>query len=265
MTAHSKNVEERAFGAKCLVAAALPYRDPKPEQLVNGAWVRQNGDYTLWVQGGPLGLPYGTYPRIFVIWLTSEAVRTGNKRIVTGGSFSEFCRKLNIDRSRGKNGAGRRMVEQAERLLSSRVGIESTRNEITNKQQLCFSDEHNLFRSGSMFESEIVLTDKFFKEITEHCIPIDLRAVSALRESAFALDIYQWLAYRMFSLRRQAHPTWQQLNAQFGASFERIIDFRKAFLRTLPSVLQQYPGARVVQTDSGLRLLPSPTVVPRLE
>ena len=117
-------VEDLVFGAKCLVSASLPYRKPLPDQLVDGAWIRKNGDYTLWIQGAPtLGLPYGAYPRLFVIWLTSEAIRTGSRHISTGRSFAEFCRKLHVDSSRGKKGAGKRMTEQAERLLASRAGF----------------------------------------------------------------------------------------------------------------------------------------------
>lgn len=266
--------EDRAFGAKCLVSAALPYRNPKPEQLVNGAWVRRNGDYTLWVQGGPQGLPFGTYPRIFIIWLTTEAIRTGNKKIVTGGNFSEFCRKLNVDRSRGKNGAGRRLIEQAERLLDSRAAFVTggldTALSFKKTDILQFSDNHTLFfdaeengRQQSLFESEIVLTDKFFNEITQHCIPLDLRAVLALQQSPLELDIYQWLAYRMFTLRRPAFPTWQQLYDQFGSTYSRLRDFRADFLKALHSVSQVYPHLNIAQSESGLMLSPSLTAVPK--
>lgn len=267
--------DELAFGAKCLVSASLPYRNPRPEQLTNGAWVRQNGDYTLWIQGGPQGLPFGTYPRLFVIWLTSEAVRTGSKRINTGGSFSEFCRKLNIDRSRGKRGQGRMLIEQADRLLSSRAAFitGATRAQIESIQVkktdfLSFSDGYSLFfdesdngQQESLFQSEIVLTDKFFNEITAHCIPLDLRAVQALQQSPLELDIYQWLAYRMYTLKSPARPTWQQLYNQFGSGYSRLRAFREAFLDGLKSVKAVYSDVRVDYNESGLILLPSPTPV----
>jgi len=259
----SDEEEELGFGAKCLVSAALPYRNPNPEKLLNGVWVRRNGDYTLWVQGGPQGLPYGSYPRIFIIWLTTEAVRTGNKRLVTGGNFSDFCRKLNIDCSKGKNGAGKRMVDQVKRLLNSRAAFVSTKDEDTDFLQ--FTDRYRFFEQREKnefeFESEIVLTDKFFKEITEHCIPLDLHAVRALQQSAMALDIYQWLAYRMFSLRRPAHPTWKQLAGQFGANYKRMVDFRSFFLESLEMACAHYTTAKVRVEDDGIVLLPSPTAI----
>lgn len=270
--------EERAFGAKCLVSASLPYRNPKPEQLHNGAWVRRNGEYTLWIQGGPEGIPFGTYPRLFVIWLTTEAVRTGSRKISTGGNFAEFCRKLNIDRSRGKNGAGRRLIDQAERLLNSRAAfvtgsIDPTTIDVKVKKTdfLQFAEEHTLFfdqnsdeRQESLFQSDIVLSEKFFNEITTHCIPLDLRAVLALQQSPLELDIYQWLAYRMFSLKSTSRPTWQQLYNQFGSSYARLRDFRADFLKGLNSVKAVYPKVRVDYSENGLILLPSPTpIAPR--
>ncbi|SEI14409.1 replication protein RepA [Paraburkholderia hospita] len=272
--------DEKAFGAKCLVSASLPYRNPKPEQLTNGAWVRKNGDYTLWIQGGPQGIPFGTYPRLFVIWLTSEAVRTGSRRISTGGNFAEFCRKLNIDRSRGKNGAGRRLIDQADRLLNSRAAfitgnIDTTAisTQIKKTELLQFAEDFTLFfdqseneRQDTLFQSEIILTEKFFNEITAHCIPLDLRAVLALQQSPLELDIYQWLAYRMFSLKSASRPTWLQLYNQFGSSYGRLRDFRADFLKALNSVKSVYPRLNVDYSESGLILLPSPTPVPpRLE
>lgn len=265
--------EERTFGAKCLVSASLPYREPKPEQLENGAWVRRNGDYTLWLQGGPGGLPYGSYPRIFVIWLTTEAIRTGNRRISTGGTFSTFAKKLNIDRSRGKNGAGRRFIDQAERLLNSRAlfitkpGGTSSSTVRPGTDLLQFADEHSLFFEDrdqqSLFSSEIVLTDKFFREITEHCIPLDMRAVLPLQQAPLELDIYQWLAYRMFSLTKKSYVTWNQLYLQFGSSYARPRAFRAAFIESLHNVLQVYPHANVEPTEKGLELSPSLTSVPK--
>jgi hypothetical protein len=66
--------DDLGFGPKCLVAASLPFRNTRPEQLQNGCWVRTNGNYTLSIQPGEAGMPYGSYPRIFAIWLTREAL-----------------------------------------------------------------------------------------------------------------------------------------------------------------------------------------------
>lgn len=265
--------DDLAWGARCLVAAALPYRNPKPEQLQNGAWVRRNGNYTLWIQGGPAGLPYGSYPRMFMIWLTSEAIRAQSRRIETGSSFWDFCRKVQIDTSRGKNGAGRRFAEQVNKLLSSRAAFVtgSFDDRRLTTEFLHFTDRYQLFfdagtsSQGNLFESEIVLTEAFYNEITTHCIPLDIRAVVALRQAPLELDIYQWLAYRMYSLhksRQNAYVSKEQLRGQFGTEAKRMVDFWRDFKQALHAVKQVYDGANIELTDTGLVLLPSPPPIP---
>jgi hypothetical protein len=132
-----------------------------------------------------------------------------------------------------------------------------------------FADQYRLFFDPSapaqseLFDSSIVLTECFFDEITRHCIPLDMRAVAALRQSPLELDIYQWLAYRMFSLRMATRPTWQHLRCQFGSNHARMVDFRRDFLKALRRVTTVYPTARIEQNERGLVLFPSPTPIPR--
>lgn len=265
--------ERLGFGPRCLVAASLPYRNPKTEQLKNGCWLRTNGNYSLLIQGGERGLPYGSYPRVFLIWLTGEAVRTKNRRIGMGRSFAEFCRKLGIDRSRGKRGAGKAMLDQIDKFLSSRAAfinheVNGAKN-ITRKSLMQFSDEYTLFwdqnspEQCTLYESEIILTEKFFQEITTHYVPLDMCAVAALKQSPLELDIYQWLAYRMYTLDKPTRPSWEQLYVQFGSSYkeEDLRFFKRDFIKALKAVTTVYPWVKLNVENDGLLLLPSPTPV----
>ena len=207
-----------------------------------------------------------------MIWLTSEAIRTGNRRIATGGSFHEFCRKVQIDNSRGKRGSGRLFAEQVNRLLTCRAAFISGSMDTSrlSTEILQFAERFDFFfdtnrpEQESLFESEILLTENFFNEITRHNIPLDMRAVTALRSAPLELDIYQWLAYRMFSIKGAAAPvSWQSLRQQFGTSTGRERDFRAQFTAALHNVRQVYPAVRLEVTEYGLRLFPSPTAVPR--
>ena len=47
----------------------------------------------------------------------------------------------------------------------------------------------------------IVLSHKFYKEVTDHPIPTDLEAPKALSSAPAALDLYTWLTYRCFSAK----------------------------------------------------------------
>ena len=42
-----------------------------------------------------------------------------------------------------------------------------------------------------------MLTEGFFDHLREHAVPLDENAIRQLRDSATALDLYTWLAYRL--------------------------------------------------------------------
>lgn len=261
---------------KLLACASLPYKNPKPEQLKNGAWVRENGDYSLVVQGGMQGIPFGMYPRLFLFWLTEEVHRTGNRIISTGSSYRDFCRQLNIDTSVGKRGPGASMMEQIERLLDARISYVARHGTKTamrsDARHMNVADERQLFWDTSrpdqetLFESTITLTEQFFKELTEHYIPIDMRVVNTLRErrSPLELDVLLWLSLRLYAIKSVTTIKWDQLYVQLGSSHARLRDFRNnAFIPALRAVLSIYTTAKVHIDDFGVTLYPSPPLIPR--
>lgn len=262
---------------RILASASLPYRAPRPEQLKDGCWIRTNGNYTLVVQGLQNGIPYGMYPRIFLIWLCDEVHRTKSRTISAGGSFLDFTRKLNIDSSRGKRGSGRLMIEQIEKTLDARFAFSmrsSSEGSLHSRRDfLSVSDGSDLFWNerapgqGSLFESQITLTEKFFNEVMENFVPQDMRAINAIRarQSPLELDILLWLTYRMYCLQRSSRAalvTWEQLFVQFGCGFSRQRDFRAAFTSALKAVCALYQAARLAVDEEGLMLLPSKPMVP---
>lgn len=66
------------------------------------------------------------------------------------------------------------------------------------------------------------------------------------------MDIYTWLTYRMFVLRRSGRPfvliPWIGLKKQFGAGYgdhqQGLYDFKANFKKRLREVLNFYPEAR---------------------
>lgn len=90
-------------------------------------------------------------------------------------------------------------------------------------------------------------------------MPIDLRALKALKGSPLALDIYSWLTHRMSYLRKPCLIPWEALQTQFGADYGRLRDFKRRFVGHLGDVLQVYPAARPSEQLAGLLLRLSPT------
>ena len=84
-----------------------------------------------------------------------------------------------------------------------------------------------------LWDSQIELGEKFFHEILQHPVPLDLNILKALKRSSLGLDLYLWLTYRTFTLRRPLRLSWARLYRQFGAEPARandnrtVQDFRK--------------------------------------
>lgn len=107
------------------------------------------------------------------------------------------------------------------------------------------------------------MSSEFYEELIAHAVPIDLRALKALKGSPLALDIYSWLTYRMSYLRKPCLIPWEALQIQFGADYGRLRDFKRKFLGHLGDVLHVYAAARLTERSTGLLLKPSPTHLPR--
>ena len=88
----------------------------------------------------------------------------------------------------------------------------------------------------------VELSERFFLEATEAPVPLDIRVLRALR-SPFEIDIYVWLTWRFFRLRRPVTIPWESLMLQFGCGYSNPRHFRKRLLGYLRNVLLYYPGS----------------------
>ncbi len=253
--------------ARILVQATLPHSRPTTHEFE-----RVNGRFTLYMNA-PLsvGLPYGSYPRLALAWLSTEAVRTRNREIELGPTFSSFMYRLGLTPVTGKRGTTSRLRDQLHRLFSTTIrcsysdeaeghaaGVGYT---IAHKHQLWWSPRDREQRP--LWNSVVVLSAEFYDELVAHAVPIDLRALKALKGSPLALDIYSWLTYRMSYLRKPCLIPWDALQTQFGADYGRLRDFKRKFLAHLANVLHVYPAARLSEQPPGLLLRQSPTHLPR--
>ena len=255
--------EAGALGYMCrsLVQATLPHKAVKGNEFS-----RTNGAFTLSLMApSSIGLPYGTMPRLLVAWLTSEAVKTKQRELVLGNSLTDFLRELGLERCGGARGDITRLKNQLHRLFSSFISCTYTAGDQASIHNLTLVDSANLWWEPktspdqiSLFESTVTLSQRFFDEITQNPVPIDTRALYALKRSPMAIDIYCWLTYRMFTLRKYTPIPWEALQLQFGADYSRARDFKAAFMDQLANVQTLYPEAKVAEDKSGLILYPSP-------
>jgi len=254
------------YMARALVQATLPHKAAKGIEFV-----RTNGNFSLSIMSpASIGLPYGNIPRLVLAWLTTEAVQTKDRNIILGNSLTDFMHDLGLVPTGGRWGSITRLKEQLKRLFASSITCTYTGsyngsvgdsiyklNLIDHAQ---FWWEPKKLDQLSLFDSVIILSQNFFDEVTQNPVPIDLRALRALKRSPMALDIYCWLTYRMFSVKRNTPPIpWQCLQTQFGADYAHTRNFKLSFLEQLKKVSVIYPEARFEPTETGLILKPSPT------
>jgi len=251
------------FMPRVLVLTTLPHRRPESHRFE-----RVNGRHCLRMSAPRrIGLPYGSYPRLLLAYLTTEAVRTKSPEVQLGPTPNDLARKLGLSTISGPRGTAQRLEEQLRRLLSMKLDWQTSlglapRSSgaafVTAGGAACLKPLRRLLPQQPGWRSRIVLGQQFFEEITYSSVPVDLRAIRQLKGSPLAIDLYVWLTYRMSYLKRPTVIPWEGLRSQFGADYARPRDFRRRLLEFLRLVLGVYPSARVRQTGRGLRLLPSP-------
>jgi Plasmid encoded RepA protein len=262
------------FMAKMLVQNTLPHR-----ALLNDHYSRTDGNVTLSISAlGGAGVPYGVYPRLILIWITTEALRTGERHLKLGRSLSQFMARLGLQCSGGQWGTVPRFKSQMERLFGSAI---STRWAGTDLGQTGFSGNNLLLAEefdlwwnpqslslSNLIESSVTLSRKFFEQLVESPVPLDLRAVKLLKTSPLSLDLYAWATRRVSYLQRPIWISWASFQTSFGAGYAETPQGRSRFRANAIAALRRvnlvYPSLRIEVKPGGLSLYPSPTHVPRV-
>ena len=257
-----------AFMPRILVLATLPHRRPKLHRID-----RINGRFSLRMEAPrSVGLPYGSYPRLVLAYLTTETLRTKSPEIHLGQTPNDFIRSLGLTPISGPRGTSQRLQEQLRRLRFTRLTWQTSVGLHPNSSGEGFlaSDRpswlglaRQCLSKRRVWTPRILLGQEVFKEITRSAVPVDLRAIHQLKGSPFAIDLYVWLTYRMSYLRKPTVIPWEGIQEQFGSGYARPRDFRRKALAHLAKVLRVYPKLRLGQSDTGLILYPSPPHVQR--
>jgi len=253
---------------------ALPHRRPADNAAV---WRLETDSMTLLVEPGlrvqpgrghvHVGVPFGAIARLILIYLQSEALRTGSRDVELGGSLRAFLGRLGIT----VGGKTAKLVrEQAERISRCRLTFHgATRgvNVLVNQNIVdvaMFVDGVSANGQGSLFVETARLSEMFFQQLRQHAVPLDEAAIRAIRNSSMALDVYCWLAYRLHSLSAPKAISWAALAGQFGAGIKLRKHFKPAFTESLAVALAVYREARVEVTEAGVTLISSPPPVRKL-
>ena len=237
-------------------------------------WRRQGNRTTLLVEsgrdkeGGLTGVPYGSIARLILLYLQTEAIRTGSPEIELGRSMKAWMTRMSLS----AGGKTYQLVsEQAKRISACRltfftdlISAELRSNGAFVQSSISMAgltDENQ----PTLWQDRVRLDEGFWKSLKDHPVPVREEALRAIGTRSLAIDVYIWLAYRLHALSKPTGVTWTAIHAQFGAGFRLVRQVKPTFLESLQLALAVYPEAHVDIEETGLVLHPSLPAVPRAE
>lgn len=246
-------------------------------KLEKRTFSRTNGGASMLIKAGDwfngldwqeMPLPFGTRPRLVLLHICSEAVRTRRLTINLENSVSAFLRRLNIDAG-GRNMA--KFREQMKALACCHLtlayrtadsGTITIKNDPIKTFRAWFKNDDG---QGVLWPGELTLSRDFYETLLENAVPLSQTAIAQLQNSALALDIYTWLAHRICRINSPSgiSISWSALKGQFGQEYKCEKDFKREMTKSLQRALGAYPAARVEKVRGGIRLMSSPPPVAR--
>ncbi|MFT8790814.1 replication protein RepA [Komagataeibacter saccharivorans] len=258
-----------SYSGLCLTS--LPHKRLPDDQV----WRRTGHDVTLLIEPGTLlvngkeqkfGVPYGARARMILIFLMSEAYRTGSREVRLGGSQRRWFERMGI--SFGGETA-KAIRDQSKRINAcslkffweSDSGADGFAKGGIVSSGLMFRDglPKGDVKQGKLFDDVVVLDPVFFEALQKHHVKLREEAIRQLKDRSLALDIYVWLAYRMRKLSKPVKISWAALYDQFGGGVKLRKHFPTPFKNALKAAVAAYPEVKVELSDKeGIVLFPSP-------
>lgn len=274
------NKLELGFMNRSLAQIGLPHSNIDAPHFT-----RTSGLITLSVTAGTEGLPYGTYPRLLLAWICTQAVKTQSQILHLGTNQTEFLKKLNISND-GRSIALLR--DQSNRLLSSVFRLSFADKQYRGFHNLILASEGiELWKPfESVWEQQFKLSTEFYNDVIKNPVPVDLNVLNAIRKSPMTMDVYTWITYRTYGVYtsggRPVKISWEDLQAQFGANYgsskkelmtadeilkteaQGLYDFKRKFLLSLKKLSGHYPVLEnIISADNqflsigGTKLIPN--------
>ena len=264
-----------AFLHSALCAMSLPTKRPKDEFE---PIIREDGRYALAINPRPvlqeidgkrvmksLGVPFGSYPRVALIYILSQAVQQRWRDVFLGRNFTDWMRRLGYQTiSYGPRGTANLMKQQVDRLLACEWqirwdGADADQNAFAVRDVKISNEYAGSLDKDGAFAREIRMSEVFYQHLVEHAVPLNEVAIRELKGTPTALDLYTYLAYRLprVSAERGQAISWDQLAKHLGNAADSK-RFRQTVRETMQLVSSVYPNANVDVSGRKVLLYPSP-------
>lgn len=263
--------DDLAFIAREFVLCTLPHSDPGEVPL----WKRTNGSLTLGIQAGmnvktgkSYGYPFGVIPRLLLVWMVTEVLRTKSRRLELGNYLSDFLERIGLSSStgRGVRGDARRVREQMERLFRATISFDYSSQDggLNNKAwldmkvaprgSLWWSDKSA--EQGELWGSWVEVGEEFYKAVMANPYPLDVRVLRHIKNSALGIDLYTILNREAYRANKEGKPrflAWEWLYVQTGNEYNNataLSDFRRYALEQIKQILDVHSGL-IVSVQKG--------------
>ena len=245
---------------------SLPHK-----RISDPVWRRQSPTTTLVVasghdeQGGAIGVPYGSIARLILLYLQTEAIRTGSPEVDLGRSMNAWLSKMNL----AIGGRTYHLVaEQARRISACRLtfflerpGLKQFENGAFVASGISMAGVYDP-KQPTFWQEKVRLDEGFLKSLREHPVPVREEAIRVIGTKSMAIDIYIWLAYRLYVLTKATPISWLSMHTQFGAGFKHLRQFKPTFTEALALATAVYQEAKIDVGQDGLTLHPSAPPIP---
>jgi len=257
--------DDAVYLAREFIACTLPHSDPHDVL----SWSRKNGDLTLSIKAGvnegtgkSYGLPYGIIPRLLLVWIVTEIIRTKSRRLELGNHLADFLAALGLNAANGtgKRSDARRAREQMEKLFHSiisfnyslkgegRSGKAWINMQVAPKGVLWWSDKDP--EQSALWGSWIEVSEDFFKAVMKAPNPLDIRVLRHIKDSSLGIDLYTILNREAFRAMKDDKPrflAWEWLHEQTGNEYGRLDHFRRDALLQVKAILAVHSGLIITQ------------------
>ena len=261
--------DDMAFTHAVLCQVGLPRAKVEGREFMRqsgAAWVNVQAGYLDEGHGPVLQpIPYGVMPRLGLAWVSTFAVRNKEREIPIGDSAAEFLRLMGME-SDGRRYTTLRKQMHALAAARLQLGFKGRTYNGQPVQQFDAWVANKDTQQRALWPGVMLLSEDYYGSLIESAVPLDNRALHALKGSALALDVYAWLAHRLHRIEgRGVTLHWKSLREQFAQEYkgkDPDKDFKKEFLPVLRKVLAVYPQAKVKPVTGGVLLIGSPPPIP---
>jgi hypothetical protein len=153
-----------------------------------------------------VGVPFGSHARLILLYLQTEALRTGSREVELGGSMRAWLARVGIPAG---GMSGKSVRDQCERISRCKLSFDIATGGRTSglvqqtivDRALFLESDEGAGRQGRLSLETAKLSEGFFEQLKKHPVPLEEAAIKALSNNAPALDVYLWLAYRLHVLK----------------------------------------------------------------